>query len=157
MKRWIPVVLAVLTAGVFALAQGTPVIANQGKPGAYGAWPVSVASGSITVTGTANNAPAQCTSTAHKTTSVGVAAGTTPSTQLASRRYLVLCNSLQNSGNPMVKCRADGTPPVMAVANAGDVLGVGDCLQYNLAAATTLSCIADVAATNVTSFECVTP
>ncbi len=95
-----------------------------------------------------------CASRLHTSTVVGVAAGNTPAAQLAGRRYVTLCNSLQNTGTPLVKCRVDGTSPVMAVTNAGDVLGLGDCIQYDIAAGVVPSCISDAAGTNVTSFEC---
>lgn len=136
-------------AMIAAVAYATETTVNQGSPGNRGPWVVASSSGTgIAVT------PQQCTSMAHKVTSVGVAAGNTPSSQLTSRRYIVLCNSLQNTGTPLVKCRADGVAPVMAAGNAGDVLGVGDCLPYPVAAGTVIQCIADTAATSVTSFEC---
>lgn len=141
-----------LMVAIFALIGGAIAqqMVDQGSPGNQGPWPVT-GSGS---TATFPITPQKCTSTAHKNTSVGVAAGNTPSAQLASRRYLVLCNSLQNTGSPFVKCRTDGVAPVMAVTNPGDVLGIGDCITYPLAAATVVQCIADAATTNVTSFEC---
>jgi hypothetical protein len=152
MKTVLNVSLAVLL-GLFSFTAAVAVgqsMVDQGSPGNQGAWPVTGLAASSTFPTT----PQRCASTAHKITSVGTSAGTTPSSQLASRRYITLCNSLQNTGSPMVKCRTDGTAPVMAAGNIGDVLGVGDCILYPLAAATSISCIADAAATSVTSWEC---
>lgn len=127
-------------------------VVDQGAPGNQGPWPVTASSSSsFPVT------PQKCSGgNTSKITSVGVTATTTPSTQLASRRYVVLCNSLQNTGNPTVKCRADGVAPVMAASssNPGDVLGVGDCLPYYVASTVSVQCIADAAGTLVTSSEC---
>jgi hypothetical protein len=151
-KRWLPILLLVIIAG-FAVAQ-TPVLSHQGAPGAYGPWPVkleAIPDGGYSVISTF---PVQCATDGHKNTSVGVAAANTPSTQQSSRKYLELCNSLQNAGNPLVKCRDDGTAPVMAAGNAGTVLGVGDCVIFSVPTATVVQCIADAAATNVTSREC---
>lgn len=150
-----PVLLAVL---VGAAAWATETTVNQGSPGTRGPWPVVIIGGGTADGGTSSSSvsttPEICTGNANKNTSVGVAAGNTPATQLTSRRYLILCNSLQNSGNPSVKCRADGTAPVMAAGNAGDVMGIGDCILYPLAAVTVIQCISDTASTNVTSSEC---
>lgn len=154
-----------------AHAQGTVV--KQGAPGNYGPWPVSLylpdggvisfsgggggggSSGNVTVDGgVISTTPQICTTTAQKNTAVGVVSGATPSSQLASRRFIILCNSIQNSGSPLVKCRVDGVAPVMASGNPGDVLAPGDCATYAIAAATIPQCIADTASTNVTSYEC---
>lgn len=148
-------VLCFVASAVYA--QGT-VTANQGRPGNQGAWPVTLvgAGGGGGSTATVLTLPAVCTSSSvHKSTTVGVAAGNTPSSQAASRAYLTLCNSLQNTGTPLVKCRMDAVAPVMAAGNPGDVLGIGDCITYPVAAAQVVQCIADAASTYVTSFECV--
>lgn len=133
---------------------------DQGRPGKQGPWPVSLSSTAV------DGGPdfvqmGLCASAAsdgglvHQNTVTGVAAVTTPANQNAGRVYVVLCNSLQNSGQPLVKCRVDGTTPVMAATNAGDVLGVGDCAQYAIGPTVVPQCISDTAATNVTSYECV--
>lgn len=141
---------------VVGVAFAAEEIVNQGTPGKRGPWPVTVVStlpDGGTNSGTSVT-PQICATMANKITSVGVAAGATPSTQLTARRYIYLCNSLQNTGTPLVKCRQDGTSPVMAATNAGDVLGIGDCILYPVGSGTAISCIADAAATYVTSFEC---
>lgn len=149
--KWLPLFCAALLVVGVSWAQSS-IRADQGLPGKYGPWPVSVTGvipgASVPVT------PAQCVLSANKNTSVGVASTTTPAAQLAARRYIVFCNSLQNAGNPLVKCRTDGVAPVMAATNPGDVLGVGDCILYPITAATIPLCISDAAATNVTSWEC---
>lgn len=94
-----------------------------------------------------------CSATAEDVTSVGTTAVATPAAQLASRTTVLICNSLQNTGNPLVKCRSDGVP-IMASGNAGQVLSVGDCITYRITDAVTPQCISDTAATQVTSLEC---
>jgi len=151
-KKLSPVLVLVIVGGI-ALAQE---MVDQGSPGKQGPWPVSMTTllpDGGTSSGTAIT-PQICNTMASKITSVGVAAGATPATQLTARRYVTLCNSLQNSGTPLVKCRSDGTAPVMAATNIGDVMGVGDCILYPAGDGTAISCIADAAATYVTSWEC---
>lgn len=92
-----------------------------------------------------------CTSRSQSVTSVGVAASTLP-TALASRWMVRVCNSAENSGAPMVKCRDDGSNPTMGIANAGEVLEVGDCATYYTPVG--IRCISDTAATAVTQAEC---
>lgn len=137
----------------FALIAGAAFAAeetvNQGTPGLRGPWTVTGALSGTTFPTT----PQLCTTSASKSTTVGVAAVTTPATQLTARRYIIICNSPQNTGTPLVKCRVDGTP-VMAVTNPGEVLGVGDCFQYAVAASVIPSCISDTATTYVISYEC---
>jgi len=150
MKRWAPFVLAILTVTGFAIAAE---LVDQGMPGNYGPWPVT-ATISTSVDGGVSVTPQRCTVNAHKNTVVGVAATSTPSTQLAGRRYITICNSLQNAGNPILKCRVDATAPVAAAGNAGDVLGIGDCIQYAIYDVNVPSCISDAVGTNATSYEC---
>ncbi len=146
----IPFVALLATAGL-AIAQ-QQVVANQGKPGNQGPWPVisiGTDGGAVIVQ------PVQCRGTSsQKITTTGVAAVNTPSAQLAGRIYIEICNSLQNTGTPYIKCRVDGTAPVMAAGNVGDVLGVGDCIRYDIPAGVVPQCIADAATTYATSFEC---
>ncbi len=165
-KTLLTVALASLVFGGLGWSQST-VKADQGRPGNQGPWPVlisgTVPGAAAVVTGPDGGAvrvqDVQCSSGAgsQKITSVGVASTTTPATQLTNRMYIELCNSLQNSGNPIVKCRVDGTPPVAAATNVGDVLGIGDCIRYTVAAGVVPLCISDAAATYVTSFECTGP
>lgn len=151
-----------------AHAQGQLV--QQGAPGNYGPWKVTLVpgadgggtgggggGGAVTVSfdgGTVQTTPQVCTTSSHKTTSVGTSAVSTPSTQLLNRRYVTLCSSPQNPGVPLVKCRVDGVAPVMASGNPGDVLAPGDCATYAIAATSVPACIADTASTNVLSYEC---
>ncbi len=149
------------------------VISNQGKPGNEGAWPVSVVGvqpvipaaiagpdgGAVIVQG--STYPSQCAQVArdggvlHKNTVVGTSAVPVPAVQTALRAYIEICNSLQNAGTPILKCRVDGTAPVMAVTNAGDTLGVGDCRVYPNASSVAPQCISDASGTNALSYECV--
>ncbi len=89
----------------------------------------------------------------HSTTTGGVSSSNIPASPAANRYYIVVCNSRQNT-SALVKCRADGTAPVMAVANAGDVLGNGDCILYMMNASQVVKCIADTATTYITGYEC---
>lgn len=149
LKKWIPLLAAAALAGGIAWAQNR-VIADQGTPGNYGSWQVTGSGSGASFPTTLQ----QCTSRSHKITSVGVAASNCPSAQLASRRYIVICNSLENAGTPLLKIRVDGTDPVMGSGTAGDVLGVGDCVTYPIAASVVPRCIASAAATATSSFEC---
>jgi hypothetical protein len=124
---------------------------DQGKPGNQGPWPVSAIgpSGSgIPVT------PALCTTRAHKATTVGTSSTNTPGTQLTGRDYIQLCVSVQNGDTVRVKCRSDGTAPVFAAGNPGDVLDVGDCVTYAIADSVVPLCISNSASAEVASFEC---
>ena len=126
-----------------AQAQAQEFIANQGSPGSRGPWGVS---------------PGRCNSVLRdggnpdQVTSVGVTSTPVPATAAAVRVWVLVCNSLENTGTPKVKCLANGGTPVMGRANPGQVLGVGDCFQYTTQ--TAVNCIADTAATAVTSYEC---
>ncbi len=146
--KTIPLIAAVVVLAGAAIAE--TVTADQGKPGTKGPWPVTVTSGG----GTVPTYPAVCTTRANKVTSVGVAAGNTPSTQLASRYYVQLCVSQEETANPLVKCRADGSDPAIGEATPGDTLRAGDCVMYAVAAGVVPRCISDTAATAVTSWEC---
>lgn len=134
---------------------------DQGRPGTQGPWPVVMTNLADGGTGSVFVMDRKCQiSSPYTNTSVGVSATSVPASAQAARVYVQVCNSLQNSGNPLVKCRTDGTDPVMAITNAGDVFGVGDCKNYpiggtNPDAGNTLRCIADTASTNVTAFECI--
>lgn len=157
MKNWLPVLVAVSIVASAAVAQRVTV--DQGRPGAYGPWPVIGGTGGVAIVGadggvSISTTPGYCTAIVHTSTAVGVASTNTPAAQQAGRRYITICNSLQNTSTPSVKCRVDGTAPVMAATNAGDVLGVGDCILYPVSATVIPKCIADAAATNVTTFEC---
>lgn len=152
MKRWIPILAAVVLSGAYAVGQ-TIVTANQGKPGTQGPWPVTVVGGGGG-SGGGPVTPQICTSTTHKVTSVGTSAASCPSTQLASRRFIVLCNSIENAASSLVKVRVDGVAPVIGTATAGDVLDKGDCALYAIAAGTVPSCIANGTGVAVTSYEC---
>jgi hypothetical protein len=162
MKRFLAVVIVSVSLLFVGVAYAQKV--DQGAPGKQGAWPVT---GTTISTGSDGGVvmtyPGTCAQTAadggllHKSTAVGTSAVPVPTTSTASRISLEVCNSLQNTGTPLLKCRADGTAPVMAVTNAGDVLGIGDCRVFNIPASNVLQCIADAASTNALSFECVVP
>ena len=143
----------VLLLGAGAWATET-VKADQGRPGNQGPWPVKLEAGLDGGFSVVSTFPVQCATAGNKNTSVGVTATNTPSTQQTGRKYLEICNSLQNAGNPTVKCRDDGVAPVMAAGNAGTVLGVGDCVLYAVPTATVVQCISDAAGTNVPTREC---
>jgi hypothetical protein len=105
--------------------------------------------------------PARCSPTLldagspWQVTSVGVAAVNVPATSAATRYYLEVCSSTENTGTPLVKCLGNGVSPVIGLTNRGDVLGVSDCHTYAIAGTNQLSCISDTAATAVTSYECI--
>lgn len=174
MKRVFLLTLALVIVAGSAVAQQL-VKADQGKPGTQGPWPVTLVGSSvappssvIVVSADGGQAlvtisPAQCASTitdggsAHKNTVVGASAVPVPTDQAAVRAYVEICNSLQNTGTPLLKCRVDGTAPVMAATNAGDVLGIGDCILYAIPASIAPQCISDAVGTNALSYECRVP
>lgn len=92
-----------------------------------------------------------CNQRAQTVASVGTTA-VTISTTLATRWYTRVCNSVENPGIPVVKCRDDGVSPVLGVANAGEALNTGDCVTYYTVVP--IRCIADTAATAVSQSEC---
>lgn len=168
MKRILFVLAALLAAGA-ALAQ-TVIKADQGKPGNQGPWPVTISGGaSFTISGAVSidgglvaTVPAQCRAaqldggSTQRVTSVGTSATNVPATgaSSATRYYMTVCNSSENSGTPLVKCLYNAATPVMGVANPGPVLGVSDCWLFPIAGVNQLKCISDTASTAVTSDEC---
>src|SRR5574342_82488 len=143
------------------VALGQFIYVNQGAPGRYGPWPVVItAPGSSDGGSVVFTTSAFCSSTGsdggtpHQVTAVTTTPTACPPTQDPNLRYIVLCNSLENSGNPLVKIRIDGVGPALGNVDAGDVLGVGDCITYPIPGTVTPQCIASGASTGVTSFEC---
>lgn len=139
---------------------------DQGRPGSQGPWPVTLSGsgGSVVVYvdgGFIQTYPILCRDTddagtgVNKSTNVGVAAVPVPASSSLNRIYVEICNSLQNTGNPLMKCRADGTAPVNAIGSGGTMLGIGDCVQFAVPAANAVQCIADSANTYATSYECI--
>jgi hypothetical protein len=92
-----------------------------------------------------------CGTRVQSVTSVGNVASALP-VGVATRWMVRVCNSAENAGAPLVKCRDDGVNPSMGVANPGEVLEVGDCVTYYTSAA--IRCISDGTATAVTQAEC---
>lgn len=95
-----------------------------------------------------------CTTPRHSDSTIGTGASNCPTSQLANRRFITLCNSNENTGSPTVKIRIDGTAPVTGLGNPGDVLSQGQCVSYNIGAGITPQCIASAAGTHVTGLEC---
>lgn len=73
------------------------------------------------------------------------------------RSYIVVCNSKQSVATALLKCTSDGTTPVMAAGNIGEVLAVGACVSYSspVGLPQAVKCIADTASTYALSFECI--
>lgn len=144
--------IIVLFAALLASAAWGQTAVNQGLPGKQGSWPVAIS-------------PQACTlllpdgGTPYTTTTVNTSSVDIPAASNKNRYYIVICVSKQTAtATALVKCRNDGTAPVMAVTNPGDVLGVGDCIVY----ATTrgvvtqqVKCISDTVTSYVTSYECI--
>lgn len=135
MKRFLPTVLGVILASAIAVGD----VVDQGRAGSQGPWKTGAGS---------------CFSPTHSITSVGVASGACPASQLTGRRFIVFCNSPENTGTPKIKIVIDGSTPVMGKTNIGDVLAVGDCITYVIGSGTVPNCISDTAATALTSLEC---
>ena len=147
---------------------------DQGAPGTQGPWPIrgTVIATTIDDGGTTpvrqgpsrdgglywpvDTVPHSCNiASPNKVTNVTNASTTTPSAAQAGRLWTTVCNSVQNVSSRVVKCRADGTAPVFALTNAGDVLSVGDCALYTVSDARNILCIANTAAgTDVQTYEC---
>ena len=134
-KAWWGSVLMLVTAAGVAVAQ-PQVSANQGAPGRQGAWPVTT----------------PCVTVVETVTSVGTTAVAVPTTAQSARKLILICNSSENTGSPVLKCRADGTAPVIGTAAAGQALAKGDCVSYSTTVA--VRCIADTAATAASASEC---
>lgn len=160
-----PFVLAVVGALTLSLSYGQSLVkADQGKPGNQGPWPVT---GTIVVvpgfdggtpeavTDVICNAVLPDAGSPQQVTSVGVSATPVPVIPAATRYYITVCNSSENTGTPLVKCLYNNVSPVMGIANNGDVLGVSDCWKYPITGTNQLKCISDTASTAVTSNECV--
>lgn len=154
--------LATVAAGLFsvlALAQKV----DQGRPGNQGPWPVTLTIQSDGGFASSYAYPGPCASTAtdagstQQVTAVGTSAGVCPGLQDPNRKYIVYCNSSENSGTPIVKIRIDGTAPVIGISNPGDVLLPGDCITYPIQGSATPSCISNAASTAVTTFQCRAP
>lgn len=152
-------VIGFLLAASFASAQGQ-VKADQGAPGNQGAWPVRFVTPSFPTDGgtstsysTVSVYPYPCATTSpNKVTYQDAGVQNIPTTATANRLYTIVCNSKDNtSGN--LRCRADGTAPVMAAGEIGDVLAVGDCIPYTNPSGFPVKCIGSNL--YVTSFECV--
>lgn len=154
-----------LLVGAVALAQSL-VKADQGKPGNQGPWPVTVVSGGggstvydggnpTAVTGVTCSSTIADAGSPQQVTAVGVTAVAVPAQASLNRFYMTVCNSIENSGTPQVKCLYNGVAPVMGKTTKGDVLGVGDCWRFDISTSNTLECISDTAATAVSSDECV--
>ena len=152
------VVLLILAGWAYAQEE---VMANQGSPGTRGCWPVCSSStgggGNLPDGGSSGaSVPYQCQITSpHKVTSVTNASTTTPATAVPLRLWVNLCNSIQNAAGSIVKCRGDGTAPVFAATNAGDVLGLGDCVTYYLSSTRNVLCISNAAGgIDIQTYEC---
>jgi len=100
--------------------------------------------------------PRQCSNPVPSDTNIATAgtAVSVPATAASARRFITICNSPENTGTPKIKCREDGTAPVMGLGNAGDVLNVGDCVPYTVTDQQTVSCNTDTNATHALSLEC---
>lgn len=172
MKRLLAVVA--LLAALVAWSQST-VTSNQGSPGKMGPWPVTGVGFTTSDAGfvTVAETPATCqlllndAGTPYRVNFWD--AGTTVfvpgdifdagSSSSSDRKYVVICSCKQNITsfpNALWKCRSDGTAPVMAVNNPGDVLGVGDCVIYASPKGTVQKsqCISDTASSFICSYEC---
>jgi hypothetical protein len=92
-----------------------------------------------------------CPSRNQTVTTVGTSPVALPTT-LAYRWMVRVCNSPENAGTPLVKCRDDNSNPTMGLANAGEVLEVGDCVSYYTTDA--IRCVSNSASVSVTQAEC---
>ena len=89
-------------------------------------------------------------------TAVGTSATAVPATPLTGRSQVTVCNSDENTGTPLLKCRADGNNPTIGATNPGDLIRKGACWTYYAPSGKPIKCIADTADTQVTTTECIT-
>lgn len=89
------------------------------------------------------------------------ASSATPASPLASRRSILLCNSAENAGTPLIKCRDDGELPVMGLSagQSGITLNKSDCVTYYVSGTWTdggssIHCITDTADAGIVGNEC---
>lgn len=164
MKKTILVVS--FLAALVAAAQSTMIV-NQGAPGNQGPWKVTCtncSSGGSDAGTTVNITfdggfigqvtPIYCsTSSVNAVTSVGTSSTATPAATATARVSILVCNSLENTGVPLVKCRDDNTAVALGVGNPGEAINPGDCIMYNSKVG--VRCISNTAATAVSTFECV--
>jgi len=126
MKR---AVIALLLLSVNTSAQ-SQVLANQGRPGNEGPWPVTVTNGSSDG-GATYVIQQSCSTLTQKVTDAGTAAITVPTTPQSGRIWIQVCNSTLNASTTQAICWANGQPTFSA-GSAGDVLATGDCATYNI-------------------------
>lgn len=97
-----------------------------------------------------NNSPGQ-----HGTPATGLYS-TNSLGQLTNRKFITFCVS-KDTGQPagaLVRIRLDGTNPANAIADASQVLGIGDCISYPVPASVQPKLISTSATTYVHAFEC---
>lgn len=158
-------------SGPFALSSGTNnqinlQVSEYGLSNFYGCWvriqvtPIPFAplvSGSTEVTlpdgGISVTTDRTCTTVKMATTQVPTSALVIPADGgLSGRWYERVCNSVRNSGTPIITCTSDGQTPTTAATSSGESLEVGDCATY--LTTNDIMCISDTAATQVSSEEC---
>ena len=124
MKKLIAVLLL---AASFAVYAQTRTIADQGKPGTYGPWPVTT----VSTDGVAVIVQEQLCANPLDSVLIfdGGAATPCPVTAVTNRRSVTLCNSQANTGSPVWWVSTSGQPTA-AVTSPGQVLDVGDCVSY---------------------------
>ncbi len=150
----LPVALAVATLIFPFPAAAAVTTADQGRPGNQGPWPVTTSSSSPVLV-----LPGSCTAISQTVCSVTTAAlQVCPAAQLASRRYVMLCNSMENSAAQRIKIRVDGTQVVLGVGQVGLTLGPGDCAAWPISAAVVPSVRSNAAGgADLQAFQCSSP
>ena len=134
-----PSTLWFLSAVLWAALVVTALVLGSRPAGASG-----IPSGIITT----------CNSPTETVVSVGTTATNCPAAQVAGRKYVVICNSIENSGTPKAKVRIDGTAPVIGITAIGTALGKGDCVTFHVSDGIVPQCIADTASTGVSIIQC---
>mgnify|MGYP001561894006 CR=1 FL=1 len=142
---------SLLAIAITAIAQTTLI---QGRDSAGKLWPINVDVVNNQARVGVATTDFTCGGPTHTVVSVGTTAADVPGTQLANRRFVVICVSNAETAAVIVKCRVDGTAPTSGETGAGDVIRNGDCVTYAIASATVPSCISDTATTAVTTFQC---
>jgi hypothetical protein len=167
--------LVALLAGIvvsasFALAQSK---VDQGKPGTQGGWPVTVGSpisltipdgglsvflptpvypadgGHPTSLSVVDVVPYPCNTS--KETTYLMDGGVFTLGSLNPRLYVVACNTSDNTAG-VVRCRGDGTAPIVDAGSAGTVLSVGSCVPYINTIGQPVKCVG--ASNYLSAYEC---
>lgn len=152
MKKFFPQILAFVLSASIVVA-GT--IVDQGSPGKYGPWPVTIQS--VFTDGGSSTAVSVKFLCETVKSGISIVDGGTVALLpndggLSGRWFIRICTTGKNSGTPMIACTDDGQTPSMAYNGVGESIETSDCRTYYTP--NTIRCVSDTALTGVTTEEC---